>query len=54
MTCTMPVLGIFRQAGNAGGHMWRFIRAMKTGDLVVVPHGSEVLRGRGCGRSFLR
>lgn len=30
-----------RRAGNAGGHMWRFIREMKVGDLVVVPHWSE-------------
>jgi predicted Mrr-cat superfamily restriction endonuclease len=28
-----------RKAGNASGHMWRFIREMKPGDLVVVPHG---------------
>ena len=30
-----------RKAGAAGGHMWRFIREMGRGDLVVVPHGSE-------------
>ncbi len=30
-----------RKAGSASGHMWRFIREMKKGDLVVVPHGSE-------------
>ena len=30
-----------RKAGNAAGHMWRFIRDMKPGDLVVVPHWSE-------------
>ena len=30
-----------RRAGNAGGHMWRFIREMKVGDLVVVPYGSD-------------
>ena len=29
-----------RKAGAAGGHMWRFIREMTEGDLVVVPHGS--------------
>jgi hypothetical protein len=28
-------------AGSATGNMWRFIREMKIGDLVVVPHGSE-------------
>ncbi len=30
-----------RKAGAATGHMWRFIRDMKPGDLVVVPYGSE-------------
>lgn len=30
-----------RGAGSAGGHLWRFIRDMKPGDLVVVPHGAE-------------
>lgn len=30
-----------RRAGSAGGHLWRFIREMNIGDLVVVPHGSE-------------
>jgi predicted Mrr-cat superfamily restriction endonuclease len=30
-----------RKAGNAAGHMWRFVREMNVGDLVVVPHGSE-------------
>lgn len=30
-----------RKAGAAAGHMWRFIRDMKTGDLVVVPSGSK-------------
>ena len=29
-----------RKAGAAAGHMWRFIREMAEGDLVVVPHGS--------------
>ena len=28
-------------AGNAAGHLWRFIREMTPGDLVVVPHWSE-------------
>lgn len=28
-----------RRAGRAGGEMWRFIRDMRPGDLVVVPHG---------------
>lgn len=30
-----------RKAGAAGGHMWRFIRDMKPGDLVVVPYATE-------------
>lgn len=30
-----------RRAGNAAGHLWRFIREMKPGDLVVVPYGTE-------------
>jgi predicted Mrr-cat superfamily restriction endonuclease len=30
-----------RRAGAAAGHMWRFMREMNPGDLVVVPHGSE-------------
>ena len=30
-----------RKAGAAAGHMWRFIRTMKPGDLVVVPYGAD-------------
>lgn len=30
-----------RKAGAAAGQMWRFIRSMQIGDLVVVPHGSN-------------
>lgn len=30
-----------RKAGAAAGHMWRFIREMSAGDLIVVPHGAE-------------
>ena len=30
-----------RKAGAAGGHMWRFIREMKPGDLVVGPYWAE-------------
>ena len=30
-----------RRAGAAGGHMWRFIREMKKGDLIVVPYGAK-------------
>ena len=41
-----------RPAGNAGGHMWRFIRDMKRGDLVVVPYGSEFYVGEVAGPAF--
>jgi len=30
-----------RRAGGASGNMWRFIRDMNEGHLVVVPHGSQ-------------
>lgn len=30
-----------RKAGGAAGHLWRFIREMKPGDLMVVPYGAE-------------
>ncbi len=30
-----------RTAGAAAGHLWRFIREMKPGDLVVVPYGAD-------------
>jgi len=30
-----------RRAGAAAGNLWRFIREMKPGDLVVVPHGND-------------
>lgn len=30
-----------RKAGAAAGNMWRFIREMDRGDLVVIPHGPE-------------
>ena len=30
-----------RRAGAAAGHMWRFVRDMKMGDLVVVPNGPK-------------
>lgn len=29
----------YRKAGTGSGHMWRFIREMSPGDLVVVPYG---------------
>ena len=41
-----------RSAGSAGGHMWRFIRDMQVGDLVVVPHGSEFYVGEIEGAAF--
>jgi len=31
----------YRKAGASAGNLWRFIREMKEGDLVVVPDGSE-------------
>ena len=30
-----------RRAGGASGYMWRFIREMNIGDLIVVPYGSN-------------
>ncbi len=30
-----------RKAGSAAGHMWRFLKDMKEGDLVVVPYGGD-------------
>lgn len=30
-----------RRAGGAAGHLWRFIREMKPGDLVVVPYQAD-------------
>lgn len=35
-----------RRAGGASGNMWRFIRDMNEGDLVVVPHGSQFFVAR--------
>jgi predicted Mrr-cat superfamily restriction endonuclease len=31
----------YRRAGAAAGHIWRFVRGMKTGDLVVVPYWAD-------------
>ena len=31
----------YSTAGRAGGNLWRFIREMSRGDLVVVPHSDE-------------
>lgn len=30
-----------RKAGAGAGHMWRFVREMRVGDLVVVPYGPK-------------
>lgn len=38
-----------RRAGGAAGHLWRFIREMKLGDLVVVPNGSNFFVGEVAG-----
>lgn len=31
----------YRRAGAAAGHIWRFVRGMKLGDLVVVPYWAD-------------
>lgn len=41
-----------RSAGAAAGHMWRFIRGMKVGDLVVVPHWSDFYVAEVTGPAF--
>ena len=41
-----------RGAGRSSGHMWRFIRDMKTDDLIVVPYGSEFYVAKVCGPAF--
>ena len=38
-----------RRAGAAAGHMWRFIREMKVGDLLVTPHRAGFYVGRIAG-----
>lgn len=45
-----------RRAGSAAGQLWRFLRDMKVGDLVVVPHPgvfyvAEVLGEPACGNA---
>ena len=47
-----PCEETLRKAGNASGHMWRFIREMKKGDFVVVPHGSEFYVASVSGRAI--
>ena len=39
-------------SGNAAGHMWRFIREMKEGDLVVAPHGDGFFVGQITGEAI--
>ncbi len=41
-----------RGAGNASGHLWRFIRDMDNDDLVVVPHYSNFYIGRITGSAI--
>ncbi len=41
-----------RRAGAAAGHMWRFIRDMKVGDLLITPHGAGFYVGRIAGPAF--
>lgn len=41
-----------RRAGAASGHLWRFIRDMKVGDLLVTPHGAGFYVGRIAGPAF--
>ena len=40
------------RAGSAAGHLWRFLREMHIGDLVVVPHGSRFFVGKIAGDAF--
>lgn len=40
------------RAGAAAGHMWRFIREMEAGDLVVVPCGSEFYVAEVAGKAI--
>lgn len=41
-----------RRAGAAAGHMWRFIREMRLGDLLVTPHRAGFYVGRIAGPTF--
>jgi len=36
-------------SGNAAGQLWRFIRAMSPGDLILVPHAAEIQLARVTG-----
>ncbi len=41
-----------RRAGAAAGHMWRFIRDMGIGDVVVVPYGPNFYVAKVTGQAF--
>jgi predicted Mrr-cat superfamily restriction endonuclease len=41
-----------RSAGNAAGNMWRFIRDMKSGDYVVVPHDTDFYVAQIVGHAY--
>jgi predicted Mrr-cat superfamily restriction endonuclease len=41
-----------RRAGAGAGHAWRFIRDMRLGDLVVVPHGANFYVAEITGEAF--
>ena len=48
-----PDAATFHGAGRDAGKMWRFIRQMKKGDLVVVPAGPEFYVGEvACDEAF--
>ncbi|OQA86513.1 MAG: Restriction endonuclease [bacterium ADurb.Bin236] len=42
----------FRRSGGASGNIWKFIREMGEGDLVVVPHGPEFYVARVKGKAY--
>jgi predicted Mrr-cat superfamily restriction endonuclease len=42
----------YRGSGRAAGNMWRFIRDMKIGDLVVVPYGSSFYVAEVTGKPY--
>lgn len=44
-----PNLPTRRKAGSGTSSMWPFLRDMKVGDFVIVPHGSEFYLGRIAG-----
>ncbi len=42
----------YRRSGSAAGNMWRFIREMQEGDLVVVPHGGAFYVAKVTGPAY--